>query len=135
MSDLQKWEEVRDKFMLDYIKIKLTLASGTFIVSLAFLARNQIMSCKLLLLLSWVSLLVSIIIGMKAMGAGITRYDRAVRGRKGKLEKKEKKLYDQDKVLTCFDASTPVIQTWSYTIGLLSFFLFVIVNIYNHIKW
>jgi hypothetical protein len=73
--------------------------------------------------------------GMLAMGAGITRYDRAVRGKKGELKKKEKKLYDQGKVLTSFDAKTPVVQTWSYTVGLLSFFLFVIVNIYNHIKW
>ncbi len=135
MSDLQQWEILRDKFIIEDIKIKSTLASGTFVVSLAFLAKDQVMSYKIFLLISWVSLVLSIIMGMWAMTAGVNRYDRAIRGRRGALKKKEKELYQQGKVLTNFEKHTPSVQTWSYTVGLLSFFLFVIVNVYNNIRW
>jgi uncharacterized membrane protein len=135
MNDLQNWEILRDKFTIEDIKIKLTLASGTFVVSLAFLARDQVMSYKIFLLISWISLVLSIIMGMWAMTVGATRYDRAARGKRGVLKEKEKKLYDVGKVLTPFEAKTPSVQTWSYTVGLLSFFLFVILNEYNCIKW
>jgi uncharacterized membrane protein len=135
MNDLQNWEMLRDKFQIEDIKMTLTLASGTFVVSLAFLAKDQVFSYKIFLLISWVSLVLSIIMGMWAMTAGVTRYDRAIRGKRGSLKKKEEKLYKQGKVLTPLEKYTPSVQKWSYTVGLLSFFLFVIVNVYNHIKW
>lgn len=136
MNDfLQKWETLRDEFQIENIKIKLTLASGTFIVTLIFLSKNQIMFYKGVLLVSWVCLVISIVMGMWAMTAGVTRYDRATKGKKGELKGKEKELYEKDKVLTPFEARTPTLQTWFYTIGLLSFFLFVVLNTWNTIQW
>ena len=135
MSDLQKWEILRDEFMIQSIKIQLTLASGTFIVTLAFLSKNQTMFYKGVLLISWVCLAASIMTGIWAMAAGITRYDRAGKGKKGELKGKEKKLYEKGQVLTTFEAYTPRLQTWSYTIGLISFFLFVVLNTWNLIEW
>lgn len=135
MSDLQKWETLRDEFMIENIKIKLTLASGTFIVTLVFLSKNQVMSYKGLLLISWLFLVISIIMGIWAMSVGVTRYDRAAKGKKGELKGKEKLLYDKGEVLTSFEAHTPTLQTWSYIIGLSSFFLFVVLNTYNTIQW
>jgi len=66
MSDLQKWEILRDEFMIQNIKIKLTLASGTFIVTLAFLSKNRVMFYKGVLLISWICLVISIVMGMWA---------------------------------------------------------------------
>jgi len=135
VDDLQKWENIRDGFMIQSIKIKLILASGTFIVTLAFLSKDQIMFYKEALLASWACLMISIFMGMWAMTAGISRYDRAVKGRKGELEGKEKALYEKGKVLTSFEAKTPTIQTWSYALGLLSFGLFVVLNTWDLIQW
>ena len=135
MSDLQEWETLSDKFRIENIKIQLTLASGTFIVTLAFISKDQIMSYKCFLLISWLLLLISVMMGIWAMNAGVSRYARAVKGKKGELEGKEKLLYDKGKVLTSFEAHTPELQTWSYIIGLLSFFLFVVLNTYNNIQW
>lgn len=135
LDDLQKWETLRDEFMIQSIKIKLTLASGTFIVTLAFLSKNQIMFYKEILLVSWVCLVISIVLGMRAMAAGVSRYDRAFKGKMGELKGKAKELYERGKVLTSFEANTPKLQTWSYTIGLLTFFLFVVLNTWDLIKW
>lgn len=135
MSDLQRWGTLRDEFMIESIKIKLTLASGTFIVTLVFLSKNQIMFYKGVLLISWICLVISIIVGIWAMTAGVNRYDRSYKGKIGELKGKEKELYEKGEVLTTFEAKTPTLQTWFYTIGLLSFFLFVILNMWNLIEW
>ncbi len=135
IRDIQKWETMRDNLMVETIKTDITLTSGTFIVSLAFLSNCRIMFYKSLLLISWVLLIFSLIMGMWAMTSGVTRYDRAVKGRKGELEGKEKELYEKGKVLTPFEAETPNLQRWSFTLGLLSFVLFVILNIWTSIKW
>lgn len=134
-NDIQKWENIRDNFQIETIKTDLTLTSGTFIISLVFLSNCQIMFYKGLLLISWALLIFSLIMGMWAMASGITRYDRAARGRQGKLEGEEKKLYEKGKVLTPFEAETPSLQRWSFIIGLLSFALFVILNTWTSIKW
>lgn len=134
-DNLQKHEFERDRYLIETIKTILTLASGTFIVSLGFISTKMFLSYKGLLFISWLYLIISIYFGIKALNAGIKRYDRSVRGIKNELNKKEKELYEKGKVLTTFESITPDLQEYSFYIGLFSVFLFVIVNINSILKW
>lgn len=134
-DDLQKWEFERDRFQIEQIKTTLTLSSGTFIVSLGFLSTKTQLLYKGVLYIGWTFLITSIIFGIWAISAGIDRYDRAAKGKKGELKDKEKELYEKGKVLFPLEAKTPSIQIWSFTIGLISFFIFVLLNVHRLIKW
>lgn len=134
-DDIQKWELESDRYQVEKIKIILTLSSGTLIVSLGFLNTNKQLGYKWLLYSSWLFLIGSIILGILAIEAGILRYHRAAKGKKGDLEGKEKELYKQGRVLTYFQAKTPDFQLCTFVLGLISFFLFVFFNIHNVLKW
>ncbi len=136
IDDIQKWEFERDRYQIEKIKATLTLASGTLIVSLGII-NTKIPSLKYkgVLFTSWIFLIFSIIIGIFAIDAGVKRYARAVEGKKGELRGKEKELYEKGKVLTTFEAKTVDVQINSFVIGLIIFFLFVVLNIYSAISW
>jgi hypothetical protein len=134
-DDSQKWELERDRYQIEQIKIVLTLSSGTLIVTLGFLVSKIQFVYKGVLYLSWIFIINSIIFGIWAITGGMQRYDRAVKGRKGKLEGKEKELYEKGNVLFPLEAKTPNIQIWSFTIGLFDFFIFVLLNVHNTMKW
>jgi len=127
-DDLQKWEFERDRYQIEQIRTTLTLTSGTIIVSFGIVATKTQLTYMIFLYISWISLVISIILGIKALTAGISRYDRAAKGQKGELKGKEKALYEKGKVLTPFEAKTPSIQIWSFTIGLINFLIFVVIN-------
>ncbi len=133
--DFKYFESERDKFQLEQIKSVLALSSGTLIVSLSILNVKIPLTYKGVLLISWAFLIISLIFGIMAMTAGISRYARTVDGAKNKLTGKIKKLYENGKVLTKTEAASPGAQVWGFTIGLLSFMLFVLLNIYKNITW
>lgn len=136
MEDPRKqWMYERDRYTVESIKVILALASGTFIVTLSFTAQKDDLSWKWLLLTSWLCLVCSIILGMWAMSSGVARYDRALRGATGRLDDKEKQLYERGKVLTRFESLTPSLQQWAFTIGLVTFFGFVLFNSWTSLKW
>jgi len=127
-DDLQKWEFERDRYQIEQIKTTLTLTSGTIIISFGIIATKAQLTHMIFLYISWISLLISIILGIMAFSAGIKRYHMAAKGHKGELKGKEKALYENGKVLTTFETNTPSIQIWSFTIGLISFLIFVFIN-------
>lgn len=132
---LQKWEFERDRYQIEQIKIILTLSSGSLIVTLGFLASKVQFDYKGVLYLSWIFIINSIIFGIWAITAGIQRYKRAIKGTKGTLSAKERKLYENSHVLFPIEAKTPTIQIWSFLIGLIDFFIFVFLNVNKTIKW
>lgn len=134
-DDLQKWEFERDRYRIEQIKTTLTLSSGAFIVSLGFLSTKIQLSYKGVLYIGWTFLITSIIFGIWAISTGINRYGRAIKGKKGELKGKEKELYGEGKVLFPLEAKTPAIQIWSFSIGLISFFIFVLLNVHRVIQW
>ncbi len=132
---LKDFEFERDRFQIETIKIILTLASATLVVSLGFISQTAVLFYKASLYGSWLFLSTSIILGLWAMNAGITRYDATVKGSQGRLEGSQAELYKQGKVLRPFEAQTPRYQQWCFTIGFLFFFLFVFLNSYPQLNW
>jgi len=132
---LQKWEFERDRYQIEKIKSTITLASGTLIVSLGIINTKIVLGYKGVLYISWVFLIFSLIFGIYAINVGVVRYDRAVQGKLGKLNGKEKELYEKGKVLTPFEAKSISVQIYSFLIGLISFFVFVALNTYSIINW
>lgn len=134
-NDLQKWEFERDRYKIEKIKIVLTLSSGSLIVSLGILSTKIYLKYKGVLYISWIFLICAIIFGIWAITVGESRYDRAVKGKKDKLKGKEKSLYEKGKVLFSYEAETPGLQIYAFAIGLISFFLFVFLNMHHILKW
>lgn len=118
----------RDKFLIEEIKTTLTLASGTLIVSFGIIVSRAQLSYKLFLVISWISLVISILSGVKALNIGVLKYDRSIRGKKGELKDGEKELYERGHLLTIPEARTPKIQVWSFVVGLLCLLILTFLN-------
>jgi hypothetical protein len=127
-ENLPRWESTRDQFILEAIKANLSLSSGTFIVSLGYLAQEQSFEWKSLIYMSWLSVLLSIIFGLLSIEVGAKRYDVAIKGTTGQLMGDRKELYSKGNVLRWYEAITPDIQRWAFYIGLFTFFAFVVIN-------
>lgn len=131
---LQRMESEADKYSFEQLKTTIALTSGTLIVSLSVID-IKILLYKGVLYVSWLFLINAIIFGISAFTAGINRYRRTAKGLKGKLNGKEKELYDKGKILTPVEAKTLGIHIWSFTIGFISFFIFIFLNIHAIMKW
>lgn len=128
-------EPTHDKWLFEQLKTTIALTSGALIVSLSVLNAKSMLIYKGVLYISWAFLINAIIFGILAQTAGINIYRRTSQGSEGKLKGKEKELYDRGRVLTLFEAKTPDVHVWSFTIGLVSLFIFVFLNVHNAMKW
>jgi len=125
----------RDRYCIEQIKIVLTLTSATLIVSLVSLKGEIIFAYKGVLYLSWIFLITSIIFGIGAITAGANRYDRMYRGKIGKLQGEEKKLYEKGKTMYPVEEQSIAVQVWAFIIGLTKLLIFIVLNIHTIMKW
>ena len=128
-------ESVEDKYLFEQLKTTMALTSGTLIVSLSVINTKIQLMYKAALYISWFFLINSIVFGILAMTAAKCIYSRSQKGKQGALTGREKEMYDKNEVLTPFEAKTPRIHLLSFIIGLVSFFIFVFLNVNTSMKW
>lgn len=124
-----------DNLIMESTKVILTLSSGTLIVSLTVISINAQLAFKGVLYIGWFFLINSIAFGLWGLESGVKKLKRNISGLAGKLEGKLKKMYQEGKVLTKFEGEIPDIALWSFYIGLMSFSIFVLLNVHNKLKW
>lgn len=128
-------ESIEDKYLFEQLKTTMALTSGTLIVSLSVINTKIQLMYKGALYISWLFLINSIVFGILAMTAAKCIYSRSQNGKQGALTGREKEMYDKGEVLTPFEAKTPCIHLLSFILGLVSFFIFVFLNVNAIMKW